>query len=263
MKATQVILSAIFILTTVACSPSTYFQVFKATPQEKIEVSEDKLVYEDDNCIVTYNLWSNGGNIGFKLYNKTNENLYLNVEESFFVLNGIANNYYKNRVYTNSVSTAAESSSSGYFSNLTKGIGVMKAKETSVAYTEEKIVVIPPKASKFITEYIINEVVLRDCNLVRYPSAKHAASKAYKKEDSPLVFSNRINYRVGSAAIATRFENEFYISEITNYPEKAMYEYSYDEFCGKKSASKVKHFKYDGPDKFYLKYTKGTDTSKY
>ncbi len=62
--------------------------------------NENSLIYEDDNCIVSYNLWAERGDIGFRCYNKTNSNIYVNLEESFFILNGIAHDYFKNRVYS-------------------------------------------------------------------------------------------------------------------------------------------------------------------
>lgn len=280
MKHIYVIFAAIFVLMAASCSPSTYFQVFKATAQEKIEVTEDQMIYEDKSCKVLYNLWLEGGDIGFQFYNKTNENIYLNLEESFFIKNGIAYNYYKNRVYSNSVSVGASTSSSGSVSSAatgtnifnlfqtnriaaSKSAGVISSKGQSVAYTEEKTIVIPPNTSKIISEYSINEIIFRDCGLLRYPAAKNPSSKTYSTENSPLVFSNRVSYSVGKSTAPTKFENKFYISEITNYPEKAMYGHEYTEFCGKKSSTKLKYVKNDGPNKFYLKYKKGTDTSKY
>lgn len=33
------------------------------------------MVYEDDNCTITYNFWKENGEIGFVFTNKTSENL--------------------------------------------------------------------------------------------------------------------------------------------------------------------------------------------
>ena len=54
--------------------------------------------------------WDILGNIGFQFFNKTDKNIYLNLEESFFILNGISYNYYRNRVFTNSTSSGATTS---------------------------------------------------------------------------------------------------------------------------------------------------------
>ncbi|MDD4460047.1 MAG: hypothetical protein PHQ24_09620 [Proteiniphilum sp.] len=41
-----------------------------------------------------------GGNMGFGFFNKTNENIYLNLDECFFVRNDIANDYFLEREFT-------------------------------------------------------------------------------------------------------------------------------------------------------------------
>jgi hypothetical protein len=76
------------------------------------------------------------------------------------------------------------------------------------------------------------------------------------KDDSPYVFSNRIAYRVGESAEPVQFENEFYVSEITNYPEKEIVDKEYDEFCGEKSMERKSFFKIMAPDRFYIMYLK-------
>ena len=81
-----------------------------------------------------------------------------------------------------------------------------------------KIVTIPSGTLKFISEYNINESLYRDCDLLRYPKRSQVRTLQFMKDDSPYVFSNRIAYRVGESAEPVQFENEFYVSEITNYP---------------------------------------------
>ena len=41
------------------------FVVYQATPSTEISFEQNALVYEDENCEVVYNLWSEGGNIRF------------------------------------------------------------------------------------------------------------------------------------------------------------------------------------------------------
>ena len=89
----------------------------------------------------------------------------------------------------------------------------------STSYNEEKIVCIPSKTSKRITEYCINESLYRDCDLFKYPTKNQINSKSFSQFDSPIIFSNRIAYTIGLSDELIKLENEFYISEITNYPE--------------------------------------------
>jgi|SRR5690554_1049885 len=262
-----------------SCASSPYYQIYKANPKNS-QVKNNNLVYEDENCRVSYNLWEQGGNFGFVFYNKTNTNIYLNLEESFFILNGIAYDYYKNRVFTSSENSATTSVKSSTFSNSvtglnylgllqtnnlqsTSGKGLVASSGFSTSYNEEKVICIPSKTSKIITEYKITESLFRDCDLYKYPTKSQIKTKTFSEESSPIVFSNRLAYTIEKSENLTRFENEFYISEISNYPESEIFEQKYDEYCGKRRVMFRKYFKNVSPDKFYIKYTKGQDTQKH
>jgi hypothetical protein len=96
MKTQNLILLGFISILFSSCVTTSFYQVYKTAHSDKIKLEESNLVYEDDNCKVFYNLWTEGGDIGFKFYNKSDKNIYLNLEESFFVFNGYANNYFKN-----------------------------------------------------------------------------------------------------------------------------------------------------------------------
>lgn len=256
-----------------SCQSTFFYQVYQASYSEEIVYKDDRLVYEDENCRVLYNLWSDGGNIGFQLFNKTDSNLYLNLEESFFILNGIAYNYFKNRIYTTSTSSGITSSRGGNISNsitglnqfdqiqtnkisLTTSLGNVSTSGISFSYNEEKIVCIPSKTSKIISEYSINESLFRDCDLLKFPTKKEVVTKTFTKEKSPFVFSNKIAYSIGKNGSLLRFSNDFFVSEITNYPENEVLESKYDEFCGQKSLYMTYFFKNTSANRFYLKYNR-------
>jgi hypothetical protein len=272
-------IGAVVTLLTSCNVTSNYYQIYKTNTSENIVKKGDLLVFEDENCSVTYNLWNEGGNVGFNIYNKSNKNLYLNLEESFFVFNGIANNYYKNRVFSNSVNSGATYSTgvlasksvTGYnFLNLlqtnkvavSSNTGIVNSSGYSVSYNEEKIVSIPPKTSKYIVEYSINNSLYRDCDLYKYPTKKQINTKSFTKSDSPFVFSNKISYYLDTPDKLIKFDNSFFVSEIANYPESEAFYSKKDENCGQKSMSKSYYFNDKSPDKFYVKYVKGQDSWK-
>lgn len=272
MKTRDLLFVALLSILLTSCS-TKFYQVYKVVPTEKIVLNENQLVYEDDNCKVSYHLWDEGGNIGFIFYNKSEQNIYLNMEESFFIENGLAHNYYQNRVYTSSktigattyiaASTAKSITGLNYYDLLQtnrissmSAIGGTTSSGYAVSYNEEKITCIPSKTAKIITEYSINETILRDCDLLKYPTKSQITTKSFTKSDSPMVFSNRITYMLGLSVNQIVFENEFYISEITNLPESEMIESGYDEYCGQKGVSLKYYYKNVSPDKFFIKYTK-------
>lgn len=279
MKTKSLLLIAFIAVLFTSCAPTSFFQVYKAVPSENVNVADNVLTCEDENCIISYDFWGDGGNIGFRFNNKTDEPIYVNLEECFFILNGSSYNYYKDRVYTYSKGVGVGSTGSATASTSVTGINyyglvqtnqvsatstseLMASKGYAVSYTEEKIIRIPAKTSKVISEYLINNTLFRDCDLYKYPSQKQINTITFSRENSPLVFSNRISYTVGQADELTRIENEFYVTEMTNYPEIEMYDSDYNEYCGQKSISKSKYFKDVSADKFYIKYKKA-DTWKH
>ena len=280
MKLKNLFFAALITITLASCRTSSFYQVYKVTPDDKITLKENHLVYEDENCKVSYDLWDQGGNIGFAFQNKTDKYIFLNLEESFFILNGIASNYYQNRVFSNttssgtSVSRGANATRSVTGANyldliltnrlsVSSSLGMINSSGHTVSYNEEKIVCIPGMTSKIISEFSINQSLFRDCALLKYPTKKQIKSKTFAQSNSPLVFSNRIAYTVGQSNTTVKFVNEFFATQITNYPESEITETKSDEFCGQKGMEQIKSFKNVSPDKFYIKYTKVKDGWKH
>ena len=262
-----------------SCSSNTYYQVYKAEPVGEMKQNADALVYEDNNSRILYNLWEDGGNIGFQFFNKTNEPIFLHLNKSFFILNEVAHDYYLNRETTYSNSSGVSASANSYSAGAITGFNVLNLLQTnqvgtgntagatassgkSVSYKEEEIVVIPAKTSKIIMEYDITDTVLRNCDLVLYPKRKEIQTQRFSATDTPLDFSNRITYSVGQDPELIMLENRFYVSEIANYPEKEITAEEYEEFCGEKSAVKTKFFEEVAPDKFFVRYEKGNNDSR-
>lgn len=280
MKIQKILITVLISLLLTSCVSTSYFQVYQVAPSDQLVIKDNFLVYEDKNCKVSYDMWNAGGNSGFYFFNKTDKNIYLNLEESFFILNGVSYNYYKNRVFTNSKGSGATASRGVSASKSVTGINyldllqtnrvsaantfeVMSSSGFSVSYNEEKIVCVPSKTSKIISEYNINESLFTDCDLFKYPTKNQIKSKTFSKTESPFIFSNRIAYTIGQTDNLIKFENEFYVTEISNYPESEMYESKRDEYCGQKSMSISKYFKNVSANKFYIKYSKGKDVWKH
>lgn len=263
-----------------SCSTS-FYQVYKTVPDANLQATEQGLVYEDEFCKISYNLWANQGDIGFLFYNKTDENIYIDLTESFFIANGIAQNYYKNRVYASSKSIASSVSTGAALSKSLSGFNVFGLLQTnqvqasknvstsgasglSVSFTEEEVITIPPKTAKVIDEYSINSILYRDCDLHRFPGNNQIHTVSFNKNNSPLVFGNRIAYTKGESTELTRIENDFYVNAITNYPESKAIESKTEEFCDQKDHNPTRYFKDATPNGFYLLYTKSrSDTKKH
>lgn len=277
LKSTFIAIFALGLLS--SCASDVYYQVYKAETTGAMDQKENVLIYEDENSKILYNLWKDGGNMGFQFYNKTNEAIFLHLNKSFFILNEVAHDYYLNRKTTYSNSSGVSASANSYSAGAITGFNVLNLLQTnqvgtgnaagatassgkSVSYKEEETVVIPAKSSKIIMEYDITDTVLRNCDLVLYPKRKEIQTQRFSATDTPLDFSNRITYSVGQDPELIMLENRFYVSEIANYPEKEITVEEYEEFCGEKSAVKTKFFEEVAPDKFFVRYEKGNNDSR-
>jgi hypothetical protein len=272
MKKQSTLLFLLFSLFLFACSPTYYYQIVKVTPVN--EASKDNaLVFDDNSCTITYNLWANGGNSGFIMYNKTESNLYVDLGESFYILNGQAYDYYKERVYSTSKTVGVDNttttvSGASWLSNNSDGSsyvtssgrkssrGIKVTSGKSESYSEQRVICIPPKTSKYIGEYAIYSSLIRDCDVLRCPTRKQIQPKAYSRENSPVVFSNKIAYKVGDSTHYKIVDNSFYVSEICNYPEWSAMELKHKTYCGDKSLNKYKQIKYAAFDSYYIRYTR-------
>ena len=79
----------------------------------------------------------------------------------------------------------------------------------------------------------------------------------FNKENSPLLFSNRITYTIGNEETRVVVNNEFFISEISNLNTKDVIYTENSEHCGKPDYVVLKLMKNVSPNKFYILYKTG------
>lgn len=265
---------ALFVLS--SCSTSKYFQVYKTESNLKNE--NGYLTYENSDCKVLYNLWQRNGNPGFIIKNKLDQSIYIVMPKTFYIKNGIANDYYKNREYSigsttqsalsysaSGVSCFGGASISSYASTYNDYIAMRTKRKAEkvvsfgnnfgVSIKESCIVCIPPGASKVFSEYVINTSILNDCQAeTMYPKLQSKAT-TFTKEESPIVFINRIVYSLSDNGEHPRWiDNEFWVSEVVNMSDKSALEKHKEKKCGSKS--NVYFFKIAAPNKFYIDYEK-------
>jgi hypothetical protein len=253
-----------------SCLP-VFYQIYTVEPVGDIVTKEGEIVYDDQNFKVIYDFWSNGGNPGFQFANKSDKNIYINLAESFFIRNGISNNYYKQRVFSKGSSSAISSSLGLQNARAVTGrnnfnliqtnaisanssISTLTSSANAVAYNEEKIVCVPPRSSRFIREYLINDSRLISCDLPKAPKFKgDVKTLLYSKEQSPIVFRNRISYTIDKNDSLLFFENEFYLKDIANLPEKKVVVNKKFKDCNGLPFFKPVNT-YESKSKFYITY---------
>jgi hypothetical protein len=241
-----------------ACSIPTFYQVYKTTPVNG-RLESDKIIFEDDNALITYNLWDNGGNAGFHFFNKSTHDITIHLDKSFFVLNGTAYDYFRYRTFTRTSNLTSMTTYRTYpYGYYNTSVGGAISSSNTTSFTEPNIIIVPPKTSKKISEYVVTTAFLNNCDLPKYPSKKKIKTLTFEKTNSPFTFSNLVTYSISGDT--NRLENNFYVTSISNMPESEVFEIKPEVVCGKQTINKVRVNKIGASDAFYVKYSGRNDS---
>jgi hypothetical protein len=275
MKKTGTSLASLLIATAICFGFTSckqlYYQVYEVN-SDSLNQKDNSLVYENNDLKVMYNLWGENGSVGFIVQNKTDKDLFLDMGQTFFIKNGAAYDYFKNREFT-TTRTMAESVDfslsqsypgiGGYWparyfvpttvSELTK---LLKGTSKSVTEKEKELICVPARAYKVISEYHINPELKMTCD--RHKDFPHSTVEleSYSADSSPLTFKNRLAYSFSKNGEGLKhIENAFYVSGISNYSTKAATEKVKEKVdCYSKEKVEQRYFKIGGPNKFYQSY---------
>jgi len=277
-----------------SCAPIYNYQVFK-TDYKDLKEDNNLLFYEDDNCTISYNLWSENGAFRFIFTNKTDSLIVVDLKECFLIVNGIAYDYFLNRTISTSSGVTVSNSKEIVQSNINSqnqsfglarvsvqptgkitakgmilsnsrisesgviyGNGVSQSRNKSIEIQEQDFVRIPSKASKILGEYNLVNSRIKDCDLKKTPTYKEKVdSVVFSNENSPLNFNNRVTYRVQGNDQKYLVENTFYVKKIMNMLSNEFFYSDYYIGCnGKKSLNMQEFMKYEKPGSFYIRYGK-------
>lgn len=269
-----------------ACSPLLYQQIATLSSDNVSLKDNGSYAYEDGVMTIEYDFWAESGKFNFIISNNSDDDIYLNLAESYFVNNGFAQDYYQARTYvytSRSVASSGSTASAAIAGNAsvsagvagqglyggvvgvaasvgaTKGYGASKTysvaseKGTSVEFAEKAIVCIPAHSYKVFEEFCVSSSVFRECGFVRDPSKKEEAVREYDGYSSPRVIENRLVFNIGELTIPVT--NIFYVSQYQNISEDDATEWIKVDRCdGYKRDVKV--HKLSANNKFYISYSK-------
>lgn len=265
-------LAAIAVSLLLSSCSKVFYQVYNTEAPGMVE-DESSLVYENEDCRLLYNLWAEGGNAGFVIQNKTEKDLFLILSQTFFIKNGKAFDYFKNREYANteSIDYSSGITASGKFYDLVniwgdwhkvpKGLsfktGKVKGRSSTITTKEASVVCIPAHSYKFIKEYSISDRLIKTCDRRQLYPKRESRPVYFTKEDSPLSFKNRISYSFDKDGGALKhIENEFWISEVINYSKKKALDKKKYKECEGDYTEIIYVFNVASPKKFYNSFVK-------
>lgn len=296
----KVMLFAVVGMSMVSCK-SSYYQVYEVATNN-LTNKDNSLVFENEDCRVLYNLWSNNGELRFAVLNKTDKDIFINMGQSFYVINGQAVEYYQGRTFTKqdfyqvsnttafASSTASASGTANASANATAtdhsvdvwGSGTYferadasaaasilkttKASTSTVTTKEMEIVCIPARCFKVLGYYKVLPPFIQTCDKDKdFPSNTYHVAD-YSKSSSPIVFKNRLAYGFDKGELANKhIDNEFWVTSVTNYSRKAAtVDVKQSSKCYDiKYSEKVREFKIGAPNKFYKYYESSRTTGGY
>ncbi len=245
----------------VGCSKATYYQVYQSNPVDpsQIETKDGKLCHDAGNCIVRYNFFDENGDAGFWFTNNSDSIVYVNLAETFFIVNGSANDYYQGRGWTTTksstitISKQEKKNKKKSSSESSEGTSTSEMKASQV--TERAMVMIPPHSTKYFSEFRISTREMELCGVKDTPKKGKPLGLSFTVENSPLTFGNFVTYTVGSKGKKKHISDNFYVSEIINVNGAAMYEtVRTTDACGKENGERVERLRYSTPDRFYIIY---------
>jgi len=268
---------AVTTLLLTGCSKKTYYQVYQAKPvdDEACLVNVDFITHDAGDVVVKYNFFGENGNAGFFVTNNSNELVTIDLSESFFILNGMANAFYQGREWTETEShsttmsfqtsaskkeqrrarrNATGTEATMYGSNASTA-GSTTATTSALMRAESRFITVPPQGTRYVSEYNINSVMRSMCGVKESPSASKPAGMSFTVENSPLTFAIFVSYTMGNKAIKMHVNDQFYVSEIMNVNQKTMFkDVQPVDACGKSSGDKVKQIQFNTANRFYVKY---------
>ena len=275
-----------------ACSPVYYRQVATLSSDDVKFNERGEFVYENDMVCIEYNFWRENGGVDFLVTNNTDDDIYLDLSQSFFIRNGYAYDYFKNRSWQASnglvLSSSQGSASSGvtthavasgygntrgyiygdYFTSSTSAMALYDSRTVvssrnsafqvtsqngySVEYQEIPVVCIPAHSSKRFGEYIVSASAYRECEFNRKPKSREESVREFSKETSPLVIENRLMFIFGDVHIPVI--NMFYASRFQNIAVDDEEQNETIKHCNGSTEYVCIH-KLHGVNKYYINYS--------
>lgn len=200
----------------VSCK-SSYYQVYEVST-DNLKTQDNSLVYENEDCKVLYNLWSQDGEVKFAVENKTDKDIFINMGQSFYVINGKAVDYFQGRTYTqngfiqtSTTTSIASAKGNGYgFWGSDVYVERAGASSKSVSMKEKEIVCVPAKCYKVFSYYSVSPSFFQTCDRDKdFPRKSYRAGN-FTKSDAPIVFKNRLAYGFDKNDVASKYiDNTF------------------------------------------------------
>lgn len=267
-------------------SCSSWYQIVTLASRDIEMKDTGAFVAHTGMLSISYDFWSENGNVSFYVTNHSDSDIYLDLSRSYYIWNGKVFDYFLNRTYvtTGGVSSANRqsksiTSASGRTTQPTTYSGAV-APETyasgkgsymsatvntdnmqhvtysnSIEYKEAKIVAIPARSFRSFGEY--NVAIggeYKQCGFVRNPRGKEVSMLNFEEDNSPVVVENRLMFVIDGVDVP--ISNVFYVSELRNMNSTDVLKYVDLKYCsGRSKRGIMQRNIFSAANRFYIKYT--------
>lgn len=232
----------------VGCKNINYYQLHQIS---STDVNNEQMIYSNEVMDIEYNFWTEYGSSECLISNKTDSLIFLNMELSHLIYNGLAVPYYSNKVTTTTSSSFnTHTTYSYYYPHYNSSSGSVSGNSSMI--TESKMIVIPPRSSKYISGFSIG-YFFKNCD---FDLKKDSMVKSFDINNSPIQFSNLFYYSLGSPkGQMQKIKNTFYVSRIAIYSGSKFITRKQKSACGQAIKGSYENvFNYELYNRFYVKY---------
>lgn len=256
----------------ISCSKE-FYQVYTLESKD-LTIQDNSLMFENSDCKVSYNFWSEGGVVSFAFMNKTDKDIFINMKESFLIINGNAHDYFEGKTYSigSTLTTTTGygeklsvslSGNAGIWANKayttveeSKTVSLKSVLMNTISKQEQEIVCIPAKSYKVFSKFCISPDIYQKCEKkIDYPSIRSLLSR-FDSTNSPLKMNNRLTYGFKNDNMDKHIDNVIWIGEIENFSKKGAIEKKNEKGCYAEYPITVKLFKIGSPTQFYRCFSK-------
>jgi hypothetical protein len=254
----------ILILLFLGCgAPGTVARYYQVHQLQSPDVDNRTMIYENSTIMISYDFWAEGGFSKCLISNMTDSIIFLHLDLSHFVFNGMAYPYYTHKAYNVGVSVSGTTNTyyRPYYSwqyytwpyNTVSGVSTGNSTTTnkSESITESPMMVIPPHTSKYIPGFNIGQLY-NDCDLKTH---KDSVGISFDLNNTPYRFSNMLFYTVEKPDGTRRMiNNRFWVSSVSNMTFNTFFDYYNPTVCGKKQMYSEYYAIQKATNKYYLRY---------
>ncbi|RYE52194.1 MAG: hypothetical protein EOP48_16975 [Sphingobacteriales bacterium] len=195
-----------------SCTENVY-QLIQTS--SKVPVKENKYLSNNQDVTLSYDFWQGNGQMTYNFHNNSEKPVYVDLNRSHLIINGLSMDYYQDREQNTTVS---QGNSKTYYSRASTERAI-----NNVNYsTKEKmkqIIEVPPHSYISIGGVNIVSTPIFYCELRNYNYKKNT-SVSFTEQNTPINFRNFVTYSSSLDFSQTKtIDDQFWVEKIENMTE--------------------------------------------